>query len=93
MLQRHELEVRHLYPRPDHPILGQGRRVGRVQLFLWVRPFHDCHRGQEAKQVDAGEHGLVKSNPRDDLQVRLSWELYFSLKEAVPGRRGWTEHS
>lgn len=82
--QRHELEVRELDDRPDHPVLGQRVEVGALQLLARVRSLEQCHGAQEAEQVGAGEHGLVGQDARDDLGIGTAGDDDLLLQEAKP---------
>lgn len=88
---RHELEVRELHHRPDHPVLRQRVEVCALQLVPGIRALQQRHCAQETEQVRAGEDGLIGQDARDDLQVRAARDDNLFLEEAEPLSRGGTE--
>lgn len=64
MLQRHQLEIDSLHPRPHHPILLQRRRIRARQLIPGTRPLHDRHTAQKNEEVRRGEEDLIGENAR-----------------------------
>lgn len=93
MLKRDELEVHSLDEWPEHPILGESVPVGRLDLLLRIRTFHDSHRGQEGKQVERSKDCLIKTNASEDLCVGRTRDANAALKEAEPGSSERTEDS
>lgn len=89
VVEWHELEVRQLHSRPDHPILLQRHGVCLVELVLGALALHQSHGGQEEKQVARGEETLIGSNAGDDSEVRGVGDIDALLQEAEPlGGRG-----
>lgn len=93
VLKRDELEVHSLDEWPEHPVLGKSVPVGRLNLLLRIRTFHDSHRRQEGKQVERSENGLIKANASKDLCVGRAGDADAALKEAEPGGSERTEDS
>lgn len=89
--QRHELEVGELHNGPDHPVLGQRVEVCALQLLLRVGTLKDGHGAQEAEQVGASEHSLIREDTRDDLKVGLARDDNLLLEETEPLDGGRTE--
>ena len=89
--QRHELEVGELYDRPDHPVLGQRVEVCALQLLLRVGALEDGHGAQEAEQVGASKHSLIREDTCDDLKVGLARDDDLLLEETEPLDGGRTE--
>jgi len=87
MLQRHELEIHKLHPRPHIPILNNRSLVRRLQLLLDRRALHPCHRRQEYKHVGWREDELVHGDAGYDCRGaggRVA-DNYVTLEEGVPG--------
>jgi hypothetical protein len=93
VLKRNELEVHGLNEWPEHPVLGESIPVGRLDLLLRVRTFHDSHRGQEGEQVERSKHGLIKTNTSKDLCVGRAGDANTALEETEPGGSERTEDS
>jgi len=87
MLQRYELEVDYLDPRPDHPILRQRRPVCFVQSLLRLHTLHGGHAAQEDEHVGWRENELVKSESGGNLGIGAVGDLDFILEEFEPGGR------
>ena len=85
MLKRNELEVHGLDEWPEHPVLGESIPVGRLDLLLRVRAFHDSPRGQEGDQVEGSEDGLIKTDTSKDLSIGRAGDANTALQEAEPG--------
>lgn len=84
MLQRHQLEIDRLHPRPHHPILLQHSRICAHQLIPGTRPLHDGHAAQEHEEVRWREDDLVGENARCDGGVGVL-EDDFVLQKLEPG--------
>ena len=84
MLQRHQLEIDSLHPRPHHPVLLQRRRIRALQLIPRTRPLHDRHTAQKNEEVRRREHDLISQHARRDSRVRIL-EHDLVLQELEPG--------
>jgi hypothetical protein len=93
VLERNELEVHGLNEWPEHPVLGKSIPVGRLNLLLRVRTFHDSHRGQEGEQVERSKNGLIKTDTSKNLCVGRAGNTNAALQEAEPGGSERTEDS
>lgn len=89
--QRHELEVGELHNGPDHPVLAERVEVCALQLLLRVGALEDGHGAQEAEQVGASKHSLIREDTRDDLKVGLARDNDLLLEETEPLDGGRTE--
>ena len=84
VLERSELEVDELDERPDHPVLGEGVGVGRLDLLLWVGALHDCHVIQEGEQVAGREDELVETDACKNLAIGGRWNANTALENTEP---------
>lgn len=84
VLKRSELEVDELDERPDHPVLGEGALVGRVDLLLGVGALHDSHVVEEHEQVGGCQDGLIKTDASDNFSVGSAGETDAVLEETEP---------
>lgn len=97
VLQRHQLEVQRLHPRPQQPVGAQRAHVRRVELGARIAPLHHAHGRQEHEQVRRREDALVEADARGNLGVGAPGaQLHLFLQEAEPlaGRRpkdGWKQ--
>jgi hypothetical protein len=91
VLERNELEVHGLDEWPEHPVLGESVPVGRLNLLLRVRTFHDGHRGQEGEQIERSKDGLIETDTSEDLSVGGAGNANAALEEAEPGGSERTE--
>ena len=89
--QRHKLEVGELHNGPDHQVLAERVEVCALQLLLRVGALEDGHGAQEAEQVGASKHSLIREDTRDDLKVGLARDDNLLLEETEPLDGGRTE--
>lgn len=90
MLQRHQLKIDRLHPRPHHPILTQRRRIRALQLIFGTRALHQRHTAQEDKQIGRGKHALIGEDARGNGGVGVL-QVDFILEEFKPGCRCGSE--
>lgn len=86
VLQRHELEVDHLYKGPDHPVGLQRVPVGLLELLLGRGTFEHSHARQEHADEGRCENQLVAGHARQNLGV-LVGENDFLREDLEPCRR------
>lgn len=91
--QRDEFEVGELHNGPDHPVLRQGVEVCALQLLPRVRTLQQRHGAQEAEQVGASKHSLIRQDARDDLEVGLAGDDDLLLQETEPLDGRWAKEA